>query len=138
MKCGSIPHPGDLGATNVYINPVAESDMKEQKTDGPQLGLNVLLSGSIVDRFIAILNRAVDSDREAMQKLIGSRVPCNMDLSSDPTIQCGGDPCEVGPLGLINGLCGIDATTGYGAIQAVFDNDGTLVRFERCLKASLS
>ena len=111
--------------------------MDKHEADGPQLGLNALVSGAIVDRFVAILNRATVSDRNAMASLVASRVPCNDALANDPTIQCGGDPCEVGVLGLINGLCGIDDVTGYGAIQAVFSDDGTIERFERCPKATL-
>jgi len=101
-----------------------------------------LLSGSLVDRFLDVLNRAVTSDVEAMTAIIESRVPCNQALADDPTIQCGGydgEPYTVGPLGLINGLCGIDPNTGYGAIQMVIDDEtGQIRHFERCPKANLS
>ena len=75
-----------------------------------------------VDQALEVLNRAVDSDREAIQNLIDCRVCCNDKLSADPEIQVGiyhiGKP-TVGVLGLLNGLFG--EQEGWGAICAFFE-----------------
>jgi len=92
---------------------------------------------------LEVLNRAVEADREAMAALRGAKVPCNEKLAKDPTIQCGmervpgsvhdvweeDDPVEVGGrdvynvgfLGILNGIFGVDDRTGYGPIAAVFE-----------------
>lgn len=74
-----------------------------------------------VDQALEVLNRAVESDPEAIKNLIETRIPCNDKLSADPEIQVGiyhiGKP-TVGVLGLLNGLFG--EQDGWGAFCAVF------------------
>ena len=81
---------------------------------------------------VSILNNALEMDREAVQALIDTRVPCNAKLAEHDTIQV----AEAGPsvadgemeysvcfMGLLNGLFGVDERTGYGPIMAVFENE---------------
>lgn len=74
-----------------------------------------------IDRVLEVLNRAVEADRDAIEDLVASRVPCNDELAADPEIQVGiyhiGSP-TVGVLGLINGFFGNQ--DGWGAISATF------------------
>lgn len=84
-----------------------------------------------VDQAIALLNEALKADPLAITVLIAGRVECNAQLADHPTIQCGAEAraFTVGPLGILNGLFGVDAR-GYGPISAVVD-DGAVIRFER-------
>lgn len=86
----------------------------------------------MVDHFIYVLNRALQSDPDAIQNLINHRVKCNTVLAEDPTIQIGlqDDEYVVGMLGIINGLLGVDENS-CGFISAVFDDDGNLIKFQR-------
>ena len=88
-----------------------------------------------IEEAIALLNSALEADRDAMSALIATRVRCNMALAEHPTIQTGADPgrdgeFRVGLLGIINGLFGIEDDTQYGAIAAVYGGTG-VIRFER-------
>lgn len=94
-----------------------------------------VLPEPVIQRVITTLNRALESDPDAISHLVAHRVSCNDRLLHDPTIQCGADPSEVGMLGIINGLCGIDSETGYGPIAAVCNDDGHITSFGRCKKA---
>lgn len=76
---------------------------------------------------ISILNEAVYLDPEAMTKLLTNRVPCNEQLAEHPTIQVSQD-CELGPLGLINGIFGVNEQQ-RGYIVAVYI-DSKLSHFE--------
>jgi len=80
---------------------------------------------------VAILNNALELDREAVQALIETRVPCNSKLAEHDTIQVaeegpsvvGGEmEYNVGLMGLLNGMFGVDERTGFGPITAVFEN----------------
>lgn len=73
----------------------------------------------ILRRAVAVLNRALEADPEAVTALVNTRVSCNEVLADDPTVQVGlfeegiegGQVHRVyrlGPLGLINGLLGVD------------------------------
>lgn len=75
-----------------------------------------------IDHAIAVLNEAVEKDREAMRALIFNHVPCNDALADHPTIQVKDRNGEtsVGFLGVLNGLFGI-APDGCGAIAAEFE-----------------
>ena len=88
-----------------------------------------------VDHAIAVLNELVALDREVIETLIETRVPCASSLIYHPTAQVvGGDALEDGPhlgmLGVLNAIFGAD-DRGYGYIAADFDDDGNLVRFVR-------
>ena len=85
-----------------------------------------------INNAIEVLNRIHQSDSRVLPRLIGYRIGCNAVLAADPTVQVGKTPLgwEVGLLGIINGLFGINAN-GSGWITAVFDDDGNLLRFQR-------
>lgn len=94
-----------------------------------------------VDQAIAFLNHIVQIDREAVDRLIKTRVPCNKSLANHPTVQVGyqendnpkGDRFEVGFLGIINGLFGIrDDKRGF--ICAMYEGD-SIMRFQRTPEA---
>lgn len=81
-----------------------------------------------IDEALEVLNRLAKADSKAAYRLICARVECNQVVADDPTIQVGhvdddpGKPFEVGVLGLLNGLFGID-DRGWGAITAVVDGE---------------
>lgn len=83
------------------------------------------LAGEIVD----FLNGLVAIDRDAVRALMASRVPCNEKLADHPSVQVRAydmedkpHDFEVGILGLLNGLVGVD-TEGLGLIQLVVDDE---------------
>lgn len=93
-----------------------------------------------VDEVIAILNSALESDREAIQTLVQSRVRCNKTLADHPEIQVGAMDCghEVGILGILNGLFGVDEN-GWGFICAIYDApDGKLTHFARTSESMIA
>jgi hypothetical protein len=91
-----------------------------------------------VDEAIGYLNSLVECDREVIGLLAETRLPCNEALVNHPTAQT--VPADlanqdtgsvIGLLGILNGMFGIDEH-GWGAIAAVYENDGiTLIRFTR-------
>ena len=90
-----------------------------------------------VDEAIAVLNRIHAADPTVLPALIAYRVPCNRAVADDPTVQVGtsggrtsklDDPTfEVGLLGVINGIFGVDEQS-WGAEH---DDQGKLTRFAR-------
>lgn len=91
------------------------------------------LADLVIDR----LNEIAKHDPEAIAKLIGQRVPCNDELADHPTVQVHQElgMTRVGMLGILNGIVGaIDKEgdlKGYGYIAAVYDDNGTFLRFRR-------
>lgn len=93
-----------------------------------------------IDDTISLLNDALKLDPSALKALVEQRVPCNSALHNHSTIQTGhispfdyplqGGPEGIGLLGVINGLFGVDSE-GWRPVSAVFDDDGTLTRFQR-------
>ena len=90
-----------------------------------------------IDRAIQVLNEALDSDPAAINQLMSCEVLINTTLTVHPTIQVGKshqrpDRIEyvLRPLGLINGLFGVDEDT-YGFIAARVGEDGKIEGFER-------
>lgn len=84
---------------------------------------------------IRVLNRIHAADPTVLPQLIAYRVPCNEALADDPTVQVGeipdSDGWQVGFLGVLNGIFGVDANT-WGYIAANFtDADGELTEFIR-------
>jgi len=92
-----------------------------------------------VEKAIEVLNRAVKSDPDAMDKLFNHRVPCNEILAEDPTIQVRGHRTKgwsiddtkgivikeesnykVGLLGILNGIFGVDEES-WGFISMIED-----------------
>ena len=84
---------------------------------------------------VVVLNRILEADRTAVSELVRTRIRCNEKLADDPTVQVGkfSDVYQVGLLGVVNGLFGVDAKS-WGAIAAVVENpesgDHTVLRFE--------
>jgi len=76
---------------------------------------------------VDLLNAALKLDRDAMEALVETRVPCNAAFVGHPTLQVqlgqeGGpdSSATVGLLGILNGIFGADAE-GWGAILAHYD-----------------
>ncbi|APU88927.1 hypothetical protein Rctr197k_121 [Virus Rctr197k] len=86
-----------------------------------------------LDETIAFLNEVLALDPAAVTRLVETRVSCTEALADHPSVQVQdhktGTP-SVGLLGLLNGLFGADEEN-WGAIAALFEDDGRLVRFER-------
>lgn len=90
-----------------------------------------MIDEELAARVIALLNEAFQRDPEAVAALVNNRVPCNAALAEHPTIQCGGGGTTVGLIGILNGLCGVDAS-GWGAVAAEYDTETkALVGFQR-------
>ena len=91
-----------------------------------------------VDQVVELLNAALLLDRTAITNLVQTRVDCNKKMAGHQTIQVGLAPgvdpddknllYEVGILGLINGLFGIDERQ-WGAIAAEMDKAGHVMQF---------
>ncbi len=86
-----------------------------------------------VDQVVELLNAALALDDVAITNLLQTRVACNKKLAEHQTIQVGLQPhsekeYEVGILGLINGMFGIDEES-WGAIAAELDPAGHVHRF---------
>ena len=79
---------------------------------------------------IEVLNRIHSTDPTVLPQLIAYRVPCNEGLVDDPTVQVGvhDGTAEVGLLGIINGIFGVDERS-WGFIAAIYDDDGVLLGF---------
>ena len=90
------------------------------------------ITGTVtVEQAIAVLNRAVQADPEAMKNLFATQVVVNERLENDPEIPVslrGDNLYAVSPLDVINAIFGIDSS-GFGTIAAVWENDGYLREF---------
>lgn len=78
---------------------------------------------------IGVLNRVHAADPTVLPVLFAHRVRCNEALADDPSVQVKQREghCDVGLLGIINGLFGVDAAT-RGFISAHYDG-GELTHF---------
>ena len=89
---------------------------------------------AIIDQAIAVLNEALVADQSALTELMLMEVEVNEQLVEHPTIQVGKDqlgyPPILRPLGLINGLFGVDKDN-RGFITARTDSTGMIVEFIR-------
>lgn len=89
-----------------------------------------------LETVIEYLNELIKLDPHAMDQLVKNRVECNQRLASHPTAQSiliseiDGERYEIGILGVLNGLFGID-DQGWGGIVAMFDDNGILMKFCR-------
>lgn len=74
------------------------------------------------DRVVKVLRDALRRDPVAISSLMKSKIVTNASLADHPAIQCGkrGDKFTIGPLGLINGILGIDEY-GWGPIAGVVE-----------------
>lgn len=82
-----------------------------------------------IDRAITLLNEILELDSKALHSLINSRVSCNKELANHPTIQVN-EFHQVGLLGVLNGLFGIDKN-GWGGICMVVTKEGKIEGFKR-------
>jgi len=97
------------------------------------------------DQAIDYLNDLVALDAKAMERLVECRIPCNEQFAEHPTVQVVPDDAappdtvshSVGLLGILNGLFGVDDDS-WGTLSAVFEDDGTLVKFQRTKRAKAS
>ena len=89
-----------------------------------------------IDNAVRVLNEALIADQDAIQELMSVEVRANRRLEPHPTIQVwrknkGDDECVLRPIGLINGLFGVDED-GCGYIAMVINEDkSTIERFIR-------
>lgn len=92
----------------------------------------------VAQLIVSVMNDAIGQDREAIEKLVAARVPCNEGLAQHPTIQVGKhkEASGVGLLGILNGIVGVDVD-GWGCIAANFDDDGKLSHFELLKKRKI-
>jgi hypothetical protein len=79
-------------------------------------------SGDLLGIVLDTLNEAYEADAPAINDLIEHRVPCNERLADHPTIQVGGNPTEVGMLGVINGI--VERLTGKRVASKWCDDTG--------------
>lgn len=88
-----------------------------------------------VQEVVDLLNEALRMDKDAVTDLVSERITVNKGLALHPTIQCietGRGRFEMGLLGFLNGLFGVDEEK-HGAIKAVIDPKTKLVAsFEVC------
>lgn len=74
---------------------------------------------------IDLLNQAFKLDPQAIEKLFAVRVQCNESLAEHPTIQVrdyGPDSPNVGVIGLLNGIFGVDDEES-GIIGSIYDDN---------------
>jgi hypothetical protein len=79
----------------------------------------------LAEAFVTVLNRALESDPDAIRALFAHRVECNEKLADDPSIQVRaleGEATTLGMLGLINGLVGT-TDDGFGLIATEVEKD---------------
>lgn len=85
------------------------------------------LKSLMAEWFVMVLNRALESDPDAISELFAYRVECNDKLADDPTIQVkarDGEHPTVGAFGVINGILGA-TDDGFGFIAMEVEDDGS-------------
>lgn len=83
-----------------------------------------------IQKTVDFLNELLEIDRCTITALFSSRICCNSLLADHPTVQVGvlsKNYFQVGMIGILNGLFGIDEH-GWGHIIADYE-DGELLRF---------
>ena len=78
---------------------------------------------------VDFLNNALELDSASIGNLFSIRVPCNQELADHPTIQvgCQGTYCQVGLVGILNGMFGT-YENGWGCLSLDVD-DGKVIGF---------
>jgi hypothetical protein len=93
----------------------------------------------MIDQAIEVLNRALELDSAAINKLIKLSVTCNKELADDPTIQVG-SLCDgtyyIRPFGLINGLFGV-WRNGFAHIVMALNEQNEIIKFRRAKEEDL-
>ena len=88
------------------------------------------------DQAVRVLNEALEADPGAMLALMNFGVTVNQTLADHPAIQVwskeetDGQGYRLRPLGLINGLFGVDIYQ-WGYIAMSMNEDGTIDKFSR-------
>jgi len=80
---------------------------------------------------VDFLNSLLEKDPVAITALFSMRTACNKEMADHETVQVGAlskDYFQVGMIGVLNGLFGIDSN-GWGHICAHYDN-GSITHFE--------
>ena len=82
-----------------------------------------------IEETVTFLNSLLEIDPIAITALFSIRTVCNQNLAKHNTVQVGvqGNYCQVGMIGVFNGLFGKDSY-GWGHISADYDN-GVIRRF---------
>ena len=87
------------------------------------------------EEVVDLLNEVLKLDEEAVTVLFRQKIPCNKRLLHHPTVQCRAEHGKlssytISPLGIINGLFGIDKNE-MGAIYREVDMDDNekLIKF---------
>ena len=94
------------------------------------------MSYEAIDQAVRVLNEALEADPGAMLALMNFGVTVNQTLADHPTIQVwskeetDGQGYRLRPLGLINGLFGVDIYQ-LGYIAMSMNEDGTIDKFSR-------
>ncbi len=86
-----------------------------------------------VDDAIKFLNEVLRLDPAVATAIVEHRFNCTEALADHPSVQVMSRPfvpSQVGLLGLLNGLFGVDEH-GWGYITAEFDDNNNLVQFRR-------
>lgn len=97
-----------------------------------------MINARIARRIVELMNEALELDPDAVTALRSHYVPCNVALTGHESIQVGlvpGDHPErgyqVGLLGILNGIAGVDFRTNWGAVSVIVDKEsGRIERFE--------
>lgn len=82
----------------------------------------------LAEKVVVLLNEIHAADPAALAALVAARVPCNSALADHPSVQVGQTDdggFEVGIMGVLNGLCGVDQQ-GRGAVAVVLEDDGSV------------
>lgn len=88
----------------------------------------------LLSAFIEGLNDFIRIDEPAVRAIMNYRVPCNDTMANHPTIQVNAKH-EVGMLGLLNGVIGVDQK-GWGYLAMEIDDDGKILKFVELMEAS--
>ena len=94
------------------------------------------MSYEAIDQAVRVLKEALEADPGAMLALMNFGVTVNQTLADHPTIQVwskeetDGQGYTLRPLGLINGLFGVDIYQ-WGYIAMSMNEDGTIDKFSR-------
>ena len=82
----------------------------------------------IAAQFIAVLNEALKADHTTVSALCDNRIPCNDALADHPdvTVMVENGVCNIGLLGLINGI--LSRVTGK-TLAAHYDEHFRLTKF---------
>ena len=83
-----------------------------------------------IEETVNFLNELLEYDAYAISALFSTRIMCNRYLADHESVQVrqlGDNVFQVGMIGIINGLFGIDQN-GWGHIAADYDN-GKIIKF---------